>query len=163
MSSSFNADEIFAVAERIEANGARFYRKAAERASGGPRAGMLMELAAMEEKHQKTFADMRAALTAREQRPAVPDPNGEAAAYLAAMADGRVFTAGDPAARLTGDEPPEEVLRTAIGLEKDSIAFYVGIMEFVPPELGKFRVADIIKEEMRHVVILNGELARRQA
>ena len=63
---------------------------------------------------------------------------------------------------MTGNEPPEEVLRTAIGLEKDSIAFYVGIMEFVPPELGKFRVADIIKEEMRHVVILNAELAKRQ-
>ena len=43
----------------------------------------------------------------------------------------------------------EEVLQTAIGLEKDSIIFYVGIEELVPEKLGKDKVNDIIKEEMR--------------
>jgi rubrerythrin len=44
-------------------------------------------------------------------------------------------------------------------MEKESIAFYTGIMELVPPEIGKDRVAEIIREEMRHVTMLTAQLA----
>jgi rubrerythrin len=151
---SFNADEIFAVAEQIEINGSKFYNKVASFATHAPTKAMLLELAAMEDKHLRAFQTMRAQLTDKDRRAATFDPEGETAMYLKALADGRVFNVEDPASQITGREAIEDVLQTAIGMEKESIAFYVGIMEMVPQELGKFRVSDIVKEEMRHVTIL---------
>ena len=76
------------------------------------------------------------------------------------MADGVVFDLdADPAAELTGSEDLEYILRKAIQLERDSIAFYVGIEDMVPAKRGKDQVDSIIKEEMSHIVTLSQELA----
>ena len=75
------------------------------------------------------------------------------------MAGGHVFDVKtDPAEKLTNKDTPEEVLKMAIGLERDSIAFYVGLKEVVSSKAGKDKVEDIIKEEMGHIVILNQKL-----
>jgi len=54
----------------------------------------------------------------------------------------------------------EEVLQIAIGKEKDSVVFYVGMKEMVPEKFGKNRIGDIIKEEMSHIRLLSEELAK---
>jgi rubrerythrin len=153
------ADDIFEMAQQIERNGARFYRRAA-RGLADSRAGQrLLDLAAMEEEHERVFAAMRGELLEQERAPRVPDPYGEAILYVRGMADGHVFDVRtDPAERLTGKETMEEVLRTAIGLEKDSIVFYLGLKEIVPERLSKQRIDDIIKEEMGHIAVLSEEL-----
>ena len=46
---TFSAGEIFKMAQDIEADGARFYRKAAEHAAGQDCRGVLLRLADMEE------------------------------------------------------------------------------------------------------------------
>ena len=51
MSITFNADEIFEMAEQIERNGAKFYREAAENASDADVKEMLLSMAAMEDGH----------------------------------------------------------------------------------------------------------------
>ena len=87
------------------------------------------------------------------------DPDGQAGMYLQAMADGHVFNVRkDPSEHLTGKETVEDVLKTAIGLEKDSIVFYLGIKEMVPKKMGKENIDNIIKEEMIHISILSKEL-----
>lgn len=160
MAIAFNADEIFEMAEQIERNGAKFYRKAAEASPSVRSRELLLNLAAMEDEHEKTFASMRAQLSDKERAATVFDPDNQAALYLQACADGHVFDVKeDPSERLTGRETMEEVLRTAIGLEKDSIAFYTGIKESVPERLGKDKVGAIIREEMSHVTLLSKELA----
>jgi rubrerythrin len=76
------------------------------------------------------------------------------------MADGHVFDVRkDSSERLTGKETMEDILNTAIGLEKDSIVFYLGIKEIVPKRLSRQRIDDIIKEEMGHIAVLSKELA----
>lgn len=160
MSIIFNADEIFELAEQIERNGARFYRRAAEGAEDSHERQTLLDLAKMEDDHEKAFSAMRAELTDAEQRSTVFDPDGQATQYLRAMVDGRVFDVkADPSKNLTGEETMDEILRTAIGLEKDSIVFYLGMKEMVPARLGKDRIGDIIKEEMDHIVTLSRKLA----
>jgi rubrerythrin len=154
----FNADEIFEMAEQIERNGAKFYRAAAEKFPAVREA--LLDLAAMEDDHEKTFAAMRTDLSAGVQEPPVFDPDGEAQMYLRAMADGHVFDVkADPVERLAGKDTAEEVLKMAIGLEKDSIAFYVGLKEGVSHKVGKERVEAIIKEEFEHIATLSEKLA----
>lgn len=159
MSLDFNADEIFKMAEQIERNGARFYRKAADGTDDTHSEQMLLDLAAMEDNHEKLFSLMRQDLSKAEREETTFDPYGEAAVYLRAMADGAVFDVkGDPSERLTGGETMEEILKIAIGLEKDSIVFYLGLKELVPERLGKPKVEAIIKEEMKHITDLNKTL-----
>ena len=160
MSIPFNADEIFEMAEHVERSGARFYRRAAQ-GFADPRARqLLLDLAVMEDEHQKVFAAMRADLSPQERHPTVSDPYGETVLYLRGMADGHVFDVkADPAKRLTGKETAEGIIKTAIGLEKDSIVFYLGLKEMVPERLGKHRIDAVVKEEMGHIAVLSRELA----
>jgi rubrerythrin len=158
MGVTFNADEVFEMAEQIERNGAKFYRAAAEKFSAVRQ--VLIDLAVMEDEHEKTFADMRAQLSGREEDPMVFDPDDEAQMYLQLVADGHVFdTKADPAEKLKGKEKTEDVLQTAINMEKDSIAFYAGLKECVPPRAGRDKVEAIIREEFSHIATLNEKLS----
>ena len=157
MPMSFNADEIFEMAEQIERNGAKFYRTAAEKFA--PVRELLLEFAAMEDDHEKTFAAMRAELSQPEQAPVVFDPDSEAQMYLRVMADSHVFDVkADPVEQLADKGTPEDVLQMAIGLEKDSIVFYTGLKECVSRKAGKDKVEAIIKEELGHIATLNEKL-----
>jgi rubrerythrin len=153
----FNADEVFEMAQQIERNGGRFYRAAATKFPALRK--LLLELAAMEDQHEKTFAAMRAELSSKEMQPPVFDPDNEAQMYLRVMADGHVFDLkADPSEKLGGIETPQGLLKVAMGVERDSIAFYVGLKESVSAKAGKDKVEAIIKEEMRHVAILSEKL-----
>ena len=158
MSLDFNADEILQMAQQIEKNGFQFYQQAA-RSLRNPGRQLLLRLAAMEETHEKIFARMRADLTEAEKKKKIFDPEDQTTLYLRAWADIHVFNVrDDPAKKLTGKEKVEDILRMAIGLEKDSIVFYLGMKEMVPERLGRSKVDGIIKEEMRHVGDLSREL-----
>ncbi len=156
---TFNADEIYEMAEQIERNGAGFYRKAAGGAARKS-ADMLLKLAAMEDDHEKTFHEMRMGLAQEARQPATFDPDNQGVLYLRAMAEGKVFKfKDDPAKRLTGQEPIEDILRMAIGLEKDSIVFYTSMKEMAPGERNRARIDDIIQQELGHILTLSNELA----
>ena len=157
MGMPFNADEVFEMAEQIERNGARFYRAAAKKF---PQVSQLLSnLAAMEDEHENTFAAMRAELSATEAEPIVFDPDGQAQMYLRVMADEHVFNMkADPSEKLADKKSPEEVLKMALGIERDSIAFYVGLKEAVPRKAGKDKIEGIIKEEMVHITTLNKKM-----
>jgi rubrerythrin len=158
MGMPFSADEIFEMAEQIERNGAKFYRAAAKKLPAIRQ--VLLDLAAMEDEHEKTFAAMRVELSASEKEPLVFDPDGQAQAYLRVMADGHVFNVRiDPAKLLAEQKSAQDVLKTALGVERDSIAFYVGLRDGVSRKAGKDKVEAIIKEEMSHIVILSQKLA----
>jgi rubrerythrin len=152
----FNADEIFEMAEQIERNGANFYRAAEKKLPAAKE--MLLDLAAMEDQHLKTFKDMRARLSASEKEPLVFDPDGQAQTYLRVMASDHVFAvSANPAKLLTGKKAAE-ILKMAIGFEKDSIVFYTALKESVSRKAGKDKVEAIIAEEMSHIVILSDKL-----
>ena len=157
---TYNADEIFEMAMQIERNGARFYRKAAGWLKQPGQKDLLLELAAMEDDHLKTFTAMRDQLTDADRQSMVSDPYDEAALYLQAIADGHVFDVhADPSALLTGKESLEDVLHKAIDIEKDSVVFYVGMREQVPARLGKDRIDRVIREEISHIARLSAQLA----
>jgi rubrerythrin len=159
MSFEFNADEILEMALHIERNGARFYRKAAELVEDAAIRKLLEDLAVWEDGHERIFATMRADLADQEREPRVFDPERETSMYLRAMADGHVFDARvDPVDTLTGKESAEDILRMAIGQEKDSIVFYTGLKEMISQPAGRERIEAIIKEEMGHIGFLNREI-----
>ena len=151
-----NADEILKIAEQIERNGIVFYEKAAERFSGDE-GRTLLSLAKMERNHERAFASMRRGLADADEGLEAFDPEGEAEKYLAALADGKIFDLNaDPVALLDQQDSIRGILELAIGLEKDSVIFYVAIKDSVPESLGKDEIEKIIKEEMDHIVLLSG-------
>ena len=159
MATDFNADEILQIAEQIERNGSTFNRRAAGTKAKSASGPLFLKLAAMEDQHEKIFARMRANLSERERKVPVSDSEDQGSLYLQAWADGHVFDVRiSPADRLTGKEKTEDVLNMAIGLEKDSIVFYLGMKEAVPKRLGRSKIDGIIQEEMRHITILSREL-----
>lgn len=163
MAYDFSVDEIFEIAEEIERNGARFYRRMADQVLDKDIRNQFYQLAEMEDQHEKVFQSMRADLSAQDKESTVFDPEGESTQYLKALADLRVF---DEEARenfmdseiLSDDEKIEHIFHTAIGIEKESIAFYVGMKDLVPENMGKKKIEDIIKEEMKHVRVLAKKL-----
>jgi rubrerythrin len=162
MDVEFNADEVFEIAVQIERNGARFYRRASELASDHKDRELLLALAAMEDSHVKIFESLRKDLKGSDSALADFDPQGEAAAYLQSMAEGQVFDLrADPVDYLGMDRSMEDILCKALELEKDSIVYYVGMMEMVPEALGRKKIEHIIREEMKHIVSIKVELELR--
>jgi len=156
MTRNYNIDEILAMAEEIEHNGAEYYERAAQMAEDEDKKTKLQKLAEMERNHEQIFAEMRAS---QPDERASFDPDGEASRYLGAIVDGNVFDyRAQPAADLAG-KSLVDIYRKAIDLEKDSIIFYLGIRELVPRELGNAQMDDIIREEMGHIVLLSDDLA----
>jgi len=159
MSIHFNADEVFQMAEQIERNGSKFYRRAAERAGESQTAQLFLRLAEMEDEHEKIFVRMRSQLSDEERKALVPDPQDQSAAYLQAWADGHVFNVrANVEEFLKGKETIEDTFQLAIGLEKDSIVFYLGMKDAVPERLGRSRIDAIIREEMQHIASLSRQL-----
>ena len=153
MSIDFNADEVFEIAEQIERNGAKFYRKAAESVSDSDKKEFLINLAEMEDDHEKIFKSMRAELSQNEKMITTFDPEGDSEKYLRALADTRIFYEKD-----IKTTSLDEIFKSALTAEKDSIVFYLGMKEVVPKHLGRERLDEIIKEEMSHIRFISDKL-----
>ncbi len=149
----FNADEVLGIAEQIERNGAFFYRKAAEVVVDADGRKLLKDLAAWEVGHEQTFVQMRKRLSAEASRPETFDPEGDAAKYLRAFADGHVFNvnAQDPAKFLEGARTLPQILKEALRREHDAIVFFTAMRELVPEMHGRSEVQAVIGEEVQHV------------
>jgi len=155
MSYDFNADDVLEIAEQLERNGGKFYRTAAESTSDPANKEFLLELAAMEDQHEVTFKTIRAELSEKEKASTVFDPGGEAALYLRALADTRVFFEKE-----IDVTTMKAILKSAITAEKDSIVFYLGMKDAVDKSLGEGRIDHIIKEEMGHIKLLSSKLVQ---
>jgi len=61
----------------------------------------------------------------------------------------------DPAGLLSGTETVEDIYRMALDREKDSVVFYLGLKDAVPKSWGRERVDAVIREEMKHIAVVN--------
>lgn len=154
MPNDFNAEDILEMAVKIEQNGAVFYRNAAEHVTDDEQKAFLLDLAKMEDDHEETFMAMKNELKKADTVSTTFDPDDENVLYLKALADSKVF--------FKKEEPGKDlntILSSAIQTEKDSIAFYLGMKELTPKNLGRSKIDDIIKEEMKHIRLLAGRLS----
>lgn len=152
MSISFNADEVFEMAEEIERRGARFYSEASKIAPTDEMQKFFLELSGMEAKHLRIFADMRKQLTEDERTATTYDPNNEVARYLQTMADAKGWEGRiSPTQKLTGKESMKEVIEIALNAEKESVVFYYGLRSMVSQKAGRDRIDRIILEELSHI------------
>lgn len=152
---TFNADEIFEMAEEIERNAEKFYRQASEKAPTEEMQKFFNNMAKMEDRHLKIFEQMRQELSSDEKGQSVYDPDDEATQYLQTMADGHGYEGRiSPTRDLTGSESMKEVIEIALNAEKDSVVFYYGLKSMVPEKAGRDKIEKIILEELSHITTL---------
>lgn len=152
MGISFNADEVFEMAEEIERQGARLYKEVSKMAPTEEMKKFFLELTEMEAKHLKIFADMRKQLSEQEKTTTTYDPDNEAALYLKTMADAKGWEGRiSPTQKFTGKESMKEVVEIALNAEKESVVFYYGLKSMVPEEAGRDKIEQIIMEELSHI------------
>lgn len=159
----FNVDEIFEMAGQIERNGAGFYRHMANDISDPSIRRLMLNFAAMEDAHEKVFLSMKKRLSDQDRAKTIHDPDEETSLYLRAFADLFVFDDKEEErftlpGGLSEKAKMRKILRAAINLEWESISFYTGMKESVPESLGKGKIDEIIREEMRHVRLLTDNL-----
>jgi rubrerythrin len=153
MSATFNADEIFEMAEQIERNGAAFYRKAAERAKDPEIRTLFTHLAIMEETHLRLFGEMRARYAQDRAANRQFDPDNEAMQYLQTLASCQGWEGkASPLREMNGTEPLEQVLWKALAAEKDAVVFYTGMKELISAA-DRLALDEIIREELVHVAL----------
>jgi rubrerythrin len=155
---SMSFAEALGAAVKVEESGMAFYKAAAANAEDPAAAEVFLGLAEFEKKHLDHFA----ALAAR----AVSDTelfrdgsDGDFAKDLATAAASSVFDLKKDISTFFGAKgSPRAAVRTAIGLEKDSIVFYLGLQKAMANRDEALKVSAIIDEEMRHISVLNGLL-----
>ena len=160
MAITFNADEIFEIAEQIERNGQKFYSISAQRVSEPSTKKVLTDLAEMEADHLKIFQNLHAKLNAQARDELTWDPDGESVAYLRAAADSHIFkTDTDPSSLLSDNSDPKEILELALQFEKDSVVYFLGVADMVPERLGKSEVLGLAKQEQGHIALIQRTLS----
>lgn len=158
MSRKFNAIEVFEIAEQIERNGAVFYRRAAELFKDSDVGELFRKLADWEVEHEAVLADMRKELSAAPPELSTFDPE-ELPLDAKAMAGLASFGLhSNPSRELTGCKTRADALKLALQKEKDTVVYYTGLKEFVRLAAVIGKISDIIKEELRHIGILNQAL-----
>ncbi len=155
---SFSVDEILEMAVQIERNGVTFYRRVAEVATSPTCKKLLLSLADMEDEHRVLMQSMKASLPANSDLADEFGDADEALHFIREVADGHIFDVQiDPTAILTGSESEEEILSTAIGLEKESIVYYSALAELLGDAPDAEKVRAVIREEMSHIAELSGQ------
>lgn len=159
MDLEMNGYEVLEIAERIERNGAKFYRRAAAITADPDISTLFVRLAQWESQHVKVFKDMKDRSVEQKWEIGDLSPDRVGVPDARALAGLAVFgIQPNPADELTGRETRADVLRLAIEKEKDSIVYYTGLKDLVPQGQERKVVEDVIQEEMKHVRILTQSL-----
>lgn len=148
--------EALRIAVQIEKKGERFY-KMAQAMSKSPEMTQLLELLrAQEQKHAERFESMYEDMLRRRQDE--DDDTGydqETGAFLSAIASEVVFPGGVMASMMNRRlETIPDLLMVAIGSEKDSILFYMELVQNTHSEENIPVFLEIIEEEKKHLLDL---------
>ena len=159
MTRELTAFEVLEIAEKMERDAARFYRKAAGMYNDAKISKLFAELAQWEKRHIQVFADMKDRFTEQAWELGRFDLDRVDAARLDVPP--AVFDEySDPAKELTGNETRADVLKLAIKKERHTIGYYTALTEFTLGQDNIEVVKAVIEEEKRHVRILVQSLSQ---
>ena len=140
--------EFIAMAVRDEETGEAFYTELARSAPTDDMRGAFAKMAGQEHAHAERFRAMQAEVGA--YKPTERQP-GEYEGYFHSLLEMRAFgTPAEAAAKAKAIKNPREAVEIAMRMEKDTLLFYMELLEFLPEQQGRY-VHEIIGEEQMHV------------
>jgi rubrerythrin len=162
METRFNIFEILEIAEQIERNGAKFYLKTADLFRDPELRDLYIRLASWRAKHMKIWARMRKRFSDKTGEFGTFDPDNYVLSNPEVMAGLAMFgTDTGSGMWLTGRESKQDIIRDAIRRTNDVIIFYRGLKDFARDQASEQTIEDIIKEERRHIRMLNDLLQEK--
>jgi rubrerythrin len=147
----FTASDVLQFAVRMEEDGGRFYREAADRSEKAEVKKLFNSLASDEANHKKIFEEFLLKEDLFEPREDYP---GEYLSYLHDYIDGKIFVALDDKSARSESGNVAKALEFAIRREMESIHYYNELKAFVSIE-GQESLDKIIDEERRHFMQLS--------
>jgi rubrerythrin len=145
--------EVLQIAEGMERDAAKFYRRAAEIYNDPSISKLFFDLAQWEERHVQVFAGMREHFSEQAWERGRYSPDRIDVSRLGVPP--AVFSEhSEPAKELTGNETRADVLRLALQKERYTLGYYTALTELAlgPDNIKVIR--SILQEEGRHVRIL---------
>lgn len=145
----FNAAEIFDIAIQLEKNGIDFYSHAARNSKNMQVKDLYTVLVGEEKKHQKFFQTTKDSQAV----PISPDTlDEEYGFYLKSLVDSIVFTPEKWSQSVSPEKIAGEsqVIDLALGMERDSILFYLEMKPLMARN-SKKALDTIIREERSHL------------
>jgi rubrerythrin len=156
---ALNADMIFEIAQKIEARSARFYRDAARKMDSPRKREFLTELAIMEEGHIADFGEIRKTVAELEAGLETAQENVILTPFLEAMMRLLITDLNTTSEESSLNfQSVKDILLTAIGMEKDSIIFYLAMKDGIPAGPERNKIDIILVQEKEHLTLLNGFL-----
>ena len=148
---TYSLNEILDIAIGIEDSGIEFYTTCADRFKNDSMKEIFLFLAKEEINHKHTFEKIREN-AAKESGNFTEDYY----LYLKAIGGGHIFKNKISVTDIIKNmKSPAEAVNKAFQDEKESILFYLGLKDMVPPKYGKDKVEQIIREERKHVIQLS--------
>ena len=159
METKFNVFEILEIAEKIDHNGAKFYLKTAELFDDPELKNIYYLLANWRARHERILAQRRKRFSEKTGEFGTFDPDNYVLSNPNVMAGLTVFShKPESSGRLTGTESRQQIIKDAVRRAKEAIFFYDGLKDFARDPASKDTVDKIIKEENRHIRLLNEQL-----
>ncbi len=154
---SFSASEVFQIAIELEDRGYRFYELAAQACRTSAGRDLFARLALMERDHRMVFEALRDQYkTAGGAGLSRPQMQAVVGALLSSIQQ-------DLLQRFASKYDTGEILREAVGFEKDTIVFLLAMRGMIDSAADRQRIDIIIQEELGHVLQLGSEMAMASA
>ncbi len=141
--SNFNILEILDLAQKIEDNGEKFYREAAERYPDY--AEFLVGMAEQEMGHKVFFQRIKKRLQSEDEA-YIQDPDGIVKSNLDAIADGLIFDEFH-----CDNATIDKIMATAVEREEDTILFFQETLKLLNHQDDQRIVSRLIEEEKEHI------------
>jgi len=146
----FSAAEVIEQAIRTETLGNKFYKDLARQFKEDEvLANLFSMLAAKESVHEAKFRELKEEVGSQ-----ASEGSEEVSEYMRAFVESEFFLGSEKAlARMKKVSTPAEAVSNAIGFEKETLLYFVGLRDMVGRK--KALVDAIIKEERSHIAWLN--------
>jgi rubrerythrin len=150
----FTAQDILDIAIRLEKNGERTYRDARLHISDDELKTLLAWIAQEEHDHARWFAELKNRLAQGEDHHLMAELSR---ALVEDVVQGQAFSLQE--VDFETIDSPDKMLRTFIGFEDDTIAFYEVLKTFIDETAIAAQLEQIILEEKKHMATFREMLA----
>jgi rubrerythrin len=142
----FNAQDILNIAIRLERNGEQTYRDARQHAPDDELNTLLDWIAQEEHDHARWFTELKNRLTQKEDHHLMAELSR---ALVEDVVQGQAFSLQE--VDFETIDTPDKMIRTFIGFEEDTIAFYEILKTFIDDTTIADQLEQIIAEEKKHM------------
>ncbi|MBC2710826.1 MAG: ferritin family protein [Desulfosarcina sp.] len=142
----FTAQDILDIAIRLENNGEKIYRNARQHAPDAELKALLDWIAQEEQNHARWFTGLKDRLTQGEDHHLMAEMSR---ALVEDVVQGQAFSLQE--VDFKAIDTPHKMIRTFIGFEEDTVAFYEILKTFIDDPAIASQLEQIIAEEKKHI------------